>query len=154
MHIHHVGGVAVTANSPGNAYEGLVFRRNHIHHTSGHGEGFYLGCNNKSDGSTAGYMFNSLVEQNYIHDLNGPNISQGDGVEIKDGSYNNIVRDNVLLIADGVPPIRYNTDATWLLDGARGDVPVNSTLEEIVMGRDAIRILFDIEVLPVAGSGQ
>ena len=37
---------------------------NHIHHTSGHGEGFYLGTNNKPDGSTAGYMFDSLVEGN------------------------------------------------------------------------------------------
>ncbi len=96
MHIHHVGGPAITANSPGNAYEGLIFRRNHIHHTSGHGEGFYLGSNNKSDGSTAGFMFDSVVEGNYIHDLNGPGISQGDGIEIKDGSYNNTVRDNVI----------------------------------------------------------
>jgi hypothetical protein len=110
MHIHHVGGVAVTANSPGNAYEGLVFRRNHIHHTSGHGEGFYLGCNNKPDGSTAGYMFNSLVEQNYIHDLNGPDVSQGDGVEIKDGSYNNIVRDNVIHDTNYPGVIVYGTD--------------------------------------------
>ncbi len=57
-------------------------------------------------------------------------------------------------VAGLVRPIRYNTDATWLLDGARGEVPVNSSLKEIVMGRDAIRFLFDIEVLPVAGSGQ
>ena len=57
-------------------------------------------------------------------------------------------------VAGLVRPIRYNTDATWLLDGARGDVPVNSTLKEIVMGRDAIRFLFDIEVLAVDGSGQ
>jgi len=110
MHIHHVGGPAVTANSPGNAYEGLVFRRNHIHHTSGHGEGFYLGTNNKPDGSTAGYIFNSLVERNYIHDLGGPNVSQGDGIEIKDGSYNNIVRDNVIHDTNYPGVIVYGTD--------------------------------------------
>ncbi|MGD9126026.1 MAG: right-handed parallel beta-helix repeat-containing protein, partial [Planctomycetia bacterium] len=46
MHIHHVGGAAITANNKGNTYEGMIFRRNHIHHTSGHGEGFYLGTNN------------------------------------------------------------------------------------------------------------
>lgn len=110
MHIHHVGGPAITANSPGNTYEGLVFRRNHIHHTSGHGEGFYLGTNNKPDGSTAGTMFNSVVESNYIHDLNGPNISQGDGIEIKDGSYNNLVRDNVIHDTNYPGVIVYGTD--------------------------------------------
>jgi len=110
MHIHHTGGVAVTANSPGNAYEGLVFRRNHIHHTSGHGEGFYLGSNNAADGSTTGVMFNSLVEGNYIHDLGGPNVSQGDGIEIKDGSYNNIVRDNVIHDTNYPGVIVYGTD--------------------------------------------
>jgi hypothetical protein len=110
MHIHHVGGPAVTANSPGNAYEGLAFRRNHIHHTSGHGEGFYLGTNNNPDGSTAGYMFNSVVEGNYIHDLNGPHVSQGDGIEIKDGSYNNIVCDNVIHDTNYPGVIVYGTD--------------------------------------------
>jgi hypothetical protein len=110
LHIHHVGGPAITANSPGNAYEGLVFRRNHIHHTSGHGEGFYLGVNNHPDGSTAGYMFNSIVEGNYIHDLTGPAVSQGDGIEIKDGSYNNIVRDNVIHDTNYPGVIVYGTD--------------------------------------------
>ncbi len=110
LHIHHVGGVAVTANSPGNVYEGLVFRRNHIHHTAGHGEGFYLGVNNKPDGSTDGCMFNSVVEWNYIHDLKGPNVSQGDGIEIKDGSYGNVVRDNVIHDTNYPGVIVYGTD--------------------------------------------
>lgn len=110
MHIHHIGGVAVTANSPGNAYEGLTFRRNHIHHTSGHGEGFYLGVNNKPDGTTAGYIFNSVIENNYIHDLKGPSVSQGDGIEIKDGSYNNIVRDNVIHDTNYPGVLVYGTD--------------------------------------------
>lgn len=96
LHIHHIGGVAVTANNSGETYQGLRFHRNHIHHTSGHGEGFYLGSNNAKDGSTQGYIFDSIVEGNYIHDLRGPSVSQGDGIEIKDGSYNNIVRDNVI----------------------------------------------------------
>ena len=110
MHIHHIGGVAVTANHAENAYEGLVFRGNHIHHTSGHGEGFYLGANNNADGSTAGYIYNSLIEGNYIHDLNGPGISQGDGIEIKDGSFNNIVRDNVIHDTNYPGVIVYGTD--------------------------------------------
>ena len=110
MHIHHVGGVAITANSPGNAYQGLVFRRNHIHHTAGHGEGFYLGVNNNPDGSTAGYIFDCLVECNYIHHLNGPDVSQGDGIEIKDGSYRNTIRDNVIHDTNYPGVIVYGTD--------------------------------------------
>ncbi len=138
MHIHHVGGVAVTANHPGNAYEGLIFRGNHIHHTSGHGEGFYLGCNNKPDGTTPGYIFNSIVEQNYIHDLNGPKVSQGDGIEIKDGSYNNIVRDNVIhdtkypgvivYGTDGKPPNIVARNVVW----NSGDHGIQAAAEAIV----------------------
>ena len=110
LHIHHVGGPAITANHAGNAYEGLVFRRNHIHHTSGHAEGFYLGVNNADDGSTAGYIFNSRIEGNYIHDIKGPEVLQGDGIEIKDGSYNNVVCDNVIHDTSYPGIIVYGTD--------------------------------------------
>lgn len=96
LHIHHIGGVAITCNHEGNVYRGMIFRRNHIHHTGGHGEGFYLGCNNRADGSTPGYITGAIIEGNHIHDLNGGNISQGDGIEIKDGSYGNLVRHNVI----------------------------------------------------------
>ncbi len=110
LHIHHIGGVAVTANFPGEVYESLTFRHNHIHHTGGHGEGFYLGSNNKEDGSTNGYIFGSVIENNYIHDLKGGTVSQGDGIEIKDGSYGNIVRDNVIHDTNHPGIIVYDTD--------------------------------------------
>lgn len=90
-HIHDTADVAVSANVGGSKYEGLVIRRNHIHHTNGTGEGMYLGCNN--DGCQ---MFDSLIEGNYVHHTNQSSVSQGDGIEIKQGSYNNIVRDNVI----------------------------------------------------------
>ena len=51
----------------------------------------YLGCNNNGC-----QMFDSLIEGNYVHHTNGVNVTQGDGIEIKEGSYNNIVRDNVI----------------------------------------------------------
>ncbi len=110
LHIHHVGGVAVTANYPGHVYESLTFRGNHIHHTSGHGEGFYLGSNNQADGSTHGYIFNSIIEDNYIHHLNGKDVSQGDGIELKDGSYSNIVRHNVIHDTNYPGILVYGTD--------------------------------------------
>ena len=84
LHIHHIGGVGITANNDGCVYERLVFRGNEIHHTGGHGEAFYLGANNDAKGNTPGYIFDSLVEGNYIHHLNGPGISQGDGIEPED----------------------------------------------------------------------
>jgi len=110
LHIHHIGGVAITANYPGQTYEALTFRHNHIHHTGGHGEAFYLGSNSKPDGTTDGYIFDSVIENNYIHDLRGGTVSQGDGIELKDGSYNNIVRDNVIHDTNYPGIIVYDTD--------------------------------------------
>ena len=88
--IHETGDVAISANA-GGTYEGLKLLRNHIHHTNGTGEGMYLGCNN--DGCR---VANSLIEGNYIHHTNRTTVSQGDGIEIKEGSYGNVVRDNVI----------------------------------------------------------
>lgn len=91
LHIHHIGGVAVTCNFPGATYEAMTFRRNHIHHTSGHGEGFYLGGNDAS-----AIFFDSSVENNYIHDLNGADVTQGDGIEVKHGSFGNRIVGNII----------------------------------------------------------
>ena len=90
-HIHGTNDVALSANVPGSSYEGLVLRHNHIHDTDNTGEGMYLGCNYDDC-----RMFNSLIERNYIHHTNSAGVSQGDGIEIKEGRYNNVVRDNVI----------------------------------------------------------
>ena len=90
-HIHDTGDVGISANFPGSSYEGLRLLRNHIHDTNNTGEGMYLGCN-----SNGCQMFDSLIEGNWIHHTNGPTVVQGDGIEIKEGSYNNVVRDNVI----------------------------------------------------------
>ena len=96
LHVHHVGGPAVTCNHLGNLYEGMIFRRNHVHHTGGHGEAFYLGANSGPNGKTQAQFFRGIIEGNHLHDLNGPNVSQGDGIELKDGSWGNLVRHNVI----------------------------------------------------------
>ncbi len=88
--VHETDDVAISANSTG-PYEALYIRRNHLHHTNHTGEGMYLGCN-----SDACRIFDSIIEGNYIHHTNGPSVSQGDGIELKEGSYNNIIRDNVI----------------------------------------------------------
>jgi hypothetical protein len=83
--------VAIRMNSGGRTYSDNDIIGNHIHDTAGTGEGMYLGCNN--DGCR---LVNSRIERNYVHHTNGPNVSQGDGIEIKEGSYGNVVRDNVI----------------------------------------------------------
>ncbi|MGE3673531.1 MAG: right-handed parallel beta-helix repeat-containing protein, partial [Polyangiaceae bacterium] len=89
-HVHDTGDVAISANIPGASYEGLRFIHNHIHNTGGTGEGFYLGCNDAGC-----VMFNSVIEGNYIHDTKD-GVSQGDGIEVKHGSYGNLIKDNVI----------------------------------------------------------
>jgi len=86
---------ALTMNS-GNC-DSFIIRRNHLHHTglsvSGptEGEGMYIGCHDGSCITT-----NSLFEGNYIHHTRSTSDGGNDGIEIKFGSYGNVVRDNVI----------------------------------------------------------
>ena len=84
--IHHTGDAALTANTRNTAR--LYITRNHIHDTSGTGEGMYLGANN-----SAYVMRDSVIAQNHVHDCGG---SQGDGIEIKQGSFGNWVVENLV----------------------------------------------------------
>ncbi|MGB5367340.1 MAG: right-handed parallel beta-helix repeat-containing protein [Polyangiales bacterium] len=89
--VHDTGDVAIRANDSGVTYESLRILGNHIHHTNNTGEGMYLGCNNAGCEVT-----NSLIQGNYIHHTNQPSVSQGDGIELKEGSSGNVIRDNVI----------------------------------------------------------
>jgi len=89
--VHDTGDVAVRANDGGVMYEGLRILRNEIHHTNATGEGMYLGCN-----SNGCQVFDSLIEGNYVHHTNQATVEQGDGIELKEGSYNVVIRDNVI----------------------------------------------------------
>jgi len=91
--IHDIHDVAISCNRPGHLCSALTVRGCEIFDTglSGTGEGMYIGCNDA--GCT---VSESLFEYNYIHDLGG---SQGDGIEIKTGSWGNIVRGNVIVNA-------------------------------------------------------
>jgi hypothetical protein len=51
----------------------------------------YLGCN-----SNGCQFANGVIERNHVHHTNQSSVVQGDGIEIKEGSYNNVVRDNVI----------------------------------------------------------
>jgi len=93
--IFETGNNALTMNS--GSCDSFVIRRNHLHHTGlsttrpTEGEGMYIGCHNGSCITT-----NTLVEGNYIHHLRSTSDGGNDGIEIKVGSYGNIVRDNVI----------------------------------------------------------
>ncbi|MEZ4398509.1 MAG: right-handed parallel beta-helix repeat-containing protein [Kofleriaceae bacterium] len=89
--IRDTGDVALRANDVGVTYTHLLIRHNHIHDTGGTGEGMYLGCND--DGCR---LADSVIERNHVHHTNGPTVTQGDGIEIKEGSSGNVVRDNII----------------------------------------------------------
>lgn len=83
-HIHNNGGPNLTANSADTRK--LYLTRNHLHHGGGHGEGMYLGGNNASV-----IMSESIIALNHVHDCGG---SQGDGIEVKQGSWGNLIAEN------------------------------------------------------------
>jgi hypothetical protein len=83
-HIHHTGNVCLSANSQDTSR--LFITRNHIHHGDGHAEGLYLGGNNGKP-----VMSESIIALNHIHDCYG---EQGDGIEVKQGSWGNLIAEN------------------------------------------------------------
>lgn len=78
---------AITANAGPTSYLSIVDCE--ISHTGGHGEGLYLGGHNGAE-----ITHHAAVVGNYIHDLGGPTVRQGDGIELKQGSYACVVRYN------------------------------------------------------------
>jgi hypothetical protein len=83
-HVHHNDGPNLTANS-GNTRR-LFLTRNHLHHGGGVAEGMYLGANNGDH-----IMSESVIALNHVHDCRG---EQGDGIEVKQGSWGNLIAEN------------------------------------------------------------
>ncbi len=116
-HIHDVGETGIAANSADSSH--LYITRNHIHDTGGYGEGMYLGANNG-----AVIMSESVIAQNWVHDTDGPGVLQGDGIEIKQGSWGNWVVENT------VHDTKY---PCLLLYGTNGQ-PVNVVERNVLVG--------------------
>ena len=95
--VSDTGNNAIRMNN-GNT-DSFIIRRNHIHHTgllalsagTTEGEGIYIGCH---DGSCV--ASNHLIEGNYIHHTRGTSEGGNDGIEVKLGSFGNIIRNNVI----------------------------------------------------------
>lgn len=83
--------VALRMNDGTVTYTRISILRNHIHDTGGTGEGMYLGCN--EDGCR---LAGCLIEGNYVHHTNAGDVSQGDGIELKEGSHSCVIRGNVI----------------------------------------------------------
>ncbi len=130
--IWETGDVALSANS-GGTYEGLRILRNHIHHTNGTGEGMYLGCN-----GDACRVANSLIAGNYIHHTNRPSVEQGDGIELKEGSYGNVIRDNVIHDTNYPGIITYSTVGNGPANVIEGNVVWNTNDNGIQSAADAV----------------
>jgi hypothetical protein len=82
--LHDCANNAIGANSA--AVDHLYFTRNEIHHTGGFGEGIYLGAN-----EAASVAHDCVIAQNHVHHTGG---TQGDGIEVKQGSWGNLIAEN------------------------------------------------------------
>ena len=85
--IHGTGDAGISTNTVDTSY--LYITRNEIHDTDGTGEGMYLGANNG-----AVKMSNSIIALNHVYDTNAASVSQGDGIELKQGSFGNLIAEN------------------------------------------------------------
>lgn len=104
-HVHHVAAVGIGANS--HDTDALHITRTEVHHTGSTGEGMYFGGNN---GSTV--CANAVIALNHVHDTGG---SQGDGIELKQGSHGCLIAENVI----------HGTNYPGLLVYGTGGMPVN-----------------------------
>lgn len=130
--IHNTVDVAIAVNWTG-TYTGLRLVRNHIHHTDNTGEGMYLGCNNDFC-----RVENSLIDGNYIHHTNGPNVDQGDGIELKEGSSGNIISNNVIHDTNYPGILVYSTVGNGPQNIIEGNVIWNSNENGMQVAADAI----------------
>jgi len=125
--IHHTGEAGLTANTQHT--DQLFITRNHIHHTGGYGEGMYLGANNG-----AVIMSRSVIAANHVHHCSG---HQGDGIEIKQGSWGNWIVGNTV----------HDTQYPCLLVYGTGGKAVNVIENNILYGSEAVVLQVQGEAL-------
>ncbi len=85
-HIHHTHDVCLSANSADSHH--LYLTRNMIHDGNGTAEGMYLGGNNSDV-----VMSESVIALNHVYNCRG---TQGDGIEVKQGSWGNLIAENTV----------------------------------------------------------
>jgi hypothetical protein len=154
--IHDTADAAVTANTAGASYTRLVISHSEIYATDGTGECMYLGCNN--NGCTMG---DSRVEFNYCRDTNsaqGP--GQGDGIDLKGGAYNVLIRHNVLrdIFGPGILTYANGGGVQNVIEGNviwnTGDVGIQFTGDAIVRNNVVIQTAPDRRGINGSGNNQ
>lgn len=85
--IHNTGDAGISTNTVNTSF--IHITRNEIHDTDGTGEGMYLGANNG-----AVIMSQSVIALNHVYNTNAATVSQGDGIELKQGSWGNLIAEN------------------------------------------------------------
>jgi parallel beta-helix repeat protein len=102
--IHNTGDAGITTNTQNTSH--IYITRNHIYDTHGYGEGMYLGANNG-----AVKMHSSVIALNHVHHTGtGPGDLQGDGIELKQGSFNNLIAENIVHNNNYPSILVYGTD--------------------------------------------
>ncbi len=109
----------------------IVVRRTEIFDTGDTGEGMYIGCH-KGDCAVS----ESVFEDNWIHDT--LNATQGDGIEVKRGSWGNIVRNNVIHDTHYPCLILYGTDGNGARNIVEGNVVWNCGDTGIQVAADTV----------------
>jgi hypothetical protein len=99
-HVHDCSGNAIAANS--DPVDHLTFTRNTVHGTGGTGEGFYIGGNYSDP-----VAHHCVIARNHVYDTGG---TQGDGIELKQGSWGNVIAENYVHDASYPCILVYGTD--------------------------------------------
>lgn len=87
--VHGTGDAGISTNTNNTSF--MYITRNEIYDTDGTGEGMYLGAN-----SGAVIMSQSIIALNHVHNTNKATVSQGDGIELKQGSWGNLIAENLV----------------------------------------------------------
>jgi hypothetical protein len=112
--VHDSANTAVAANSE--PVERLYLTRNTVHGTDGYGEGIYLGGNFAS-----AVARECVIAQNHVYDTAG---SQGDGIEVKQGSWGNLIAENFV----------HGTHYPCILVYGTGGMPPNLIERNVLIG--------------------
>lgn len=87
--VHGTGDAGISTNTNNTSF--MYITRNEIYDTDGTGEGMYLGAN-----SGAVIMSQSIIALNHVHHTNKASVTQGDGIELKQGSWGNLIAENLV----------------------------------------------------------
>ena len=86
--IHDTGDAGLGATVADTGF--MYITRNEISYTGGQGEGMLFGAN---EGTVI--MSRSVIALNHVHHTNGT-VTQGDGIELKQGSWGNLIAENLV----------------------------------------------------------